>query len=263
MKADSDHHPFFDAKFPVIMLHTGLHDNYHRPSDDIQTLNIEGIERVSKLLFEITVKLADELPIGSFRDASRRETPDMRTTKERSLPPLPGRLGVRWKDAAATEQGLEVNEVAARSPAELAGLKIGDRMLALDGNPITGSEPFRHLVLAAPANVTMKVQRAGADEALELPLKLSGEPMRWGITWREDDAEPGMLFLLRVVDGSPAAQAGVKVGDRIISVNGQTFANQNEFEKLVTADEVILQLEFEGKYRNASVKALKFPSASE
>ncbi len=263
MKADSDHHPFFDAKFPVIMLHTGLHDNYHRPSDDIQTLNIEGIERVSKLLFEITVKLADELPIGSFRDASRRETPDMRTQKERGLPPLGGRLGVRWKDAETTSEGLEVIEVAARSPAALAGLKVGDRMLSLEGNPITSTDSFRHQVLAAPADVTMRVQRAGNDEPLDLPLKLSGEPVRWGITWRDDDAEPGMLYLLRVMDGSPAAQAGVKVGDRIVSVNGQTFASQDEFEKLVTADEVILQLEFEGKYRDASVKALKFPAASE
>lgn len=263
MKADSDHHPFFDAKFPVIMLHTGLHDNYHRPSDDIQTLNIEGIERVSKLLFEITVKLADELPIGTFRDVSRRETPDLRTQKERALPPLGGRLGVRWSDKENSENGLEVVEVAARGPAAVAGLKLGDRMLQLDGNPITGSDPFRHLVLAAPTNVTMRVQRAGSKEPLDLPLKLSGDPVRWGITWREDDAEPGMLYLLRVIDGSPASQAGVKVGDRIVSVNGQAFANQEAFEKLVATDEVVLQLEFEGKYRNAQVKALKFPTASE
>ena len=115
MKADSDHHPFFDAKFPVIMLHTGLHDNYHRPSDDVATLNIPGIERVSKLLFEITLKLADELPIGSFREASKRETPDLRVQRERALPPLGGRLGVRWSEKESAEPGLEVVDVTART----------------------------------------------------------------------------------------------------------------------------------------------------
>jgi len=260
MKADSDHHPFFDAKFPVIMLHTGLHDNYHRPSDDIQTLNIPGIEQVSKLLFEITLKLADELPIGSFREVSKRETPEVRTQRERVLPPLGGRLGVRWSDKESAELGLEVVEVAARGPAAVAGLRPGDRMLELDGQPIVGSDMFRHLILAAPTNVTLRVKRTDEDEPRELPLKLSGDPVRWGITWREDDAEPGMLYLLRVIDGSPAALAGVKAGDRIASVNGQSFTNQDEFQNLVAADEIVLQLENEGKFRDATIRALKYPT---
>ncbi len=260
MKADSDHHTFFDAKFPVIMLHTGLHDNYHRPNDDVATLNFEGIDRVTSLLFEISLTLADELPIGTFREASRRETPEMRTQRERSLPPLGGRLGVRWSDKDTTGEGLLVVEVAARGPAAVAGLKAGDRMLQLDDQTITDSDLFRHWILAAPTDVTLRVKRAGADEPLDLPIKLNGDPVRWGITWREDDAEPGMVYLLRVIDGSPAALAGVKHGDRIASVSGQTFTNQDEFEKLLAAEEVVLQLEAEGKFRNATVRALKYPT---
>jgi len=262
MKADSDHHPFFDAKIPVIMLHTGLHDNYHRPSDDIGTLNIAGIERVTKLLFEITLPLADELPIGGFREVSRRETPDLRTIRERSLPPLPGRLGVRWSDKPNDLPGLEINEVAPRSPAALAGLRPGDRMLELDNQMIRDSDQFRHLILAAPENVNLRIKRSGEDEPRELSVKLGGNPIRWGITWREDDAEPGVLYLLRVVDGSPAALAGIKPGDRIVSVNGQKFANQTEFDELLIVDEVVLQLEHEGKIRDITLKALKYPAST-
>jgi hypothetical protein len=263
MKADSDHHPFFDAKFPVIMLHTGLHDNYHRPSDDVGTLNIPGIEQISKLLFEITLKLGDELPIGSFRDASKRETPTVRTQRERALPPLGGRLGVRWSDKQSAEPGLEVVEVAARGPAAVAGLKPGDRMLELDGQSIAAGELFRHWILAAPADVTLRVKRPGVEEPVDLPIKLSGDSVRWGLTWREDDAEPGVLFLLRVIDGSPVALAGVKVGDRVMGVNGQRFANQDEFQKLMAADEVVLQLEHEGIFRDVTVRALKYPAKDE
>lgn len=258
MKADSDHHPFFDAKIPVIMLHTGLHDQYHRPSDDVGTLNIPGIERVSKLLFEITLRLADELPIGAFRPTSRLETPSLRVQRESAMPTLPARFGVRWSDKKSEQPGLEVVDVTPRGPAALGGLRVGDRMLELDGQAISDGDQFRQLILAAPKNVTLTVQRAGEEEPRDLSVKLSGDPIRWGLTWREDDAEPGILFLQRVIDGSPAAQAGMKVGDRIISVNGQPFANQAEFDKYLAAEELVLQLEFEGKIRNVTVKALKY-----
>jgi hypothetical protein len=259
MKADSDHHPFFDAKIPVIMLHTGLHDNYHRPSDDVGTLNIPGIERVSKLLFEITLKLADELPISGFREVSRRETPDLRVHRERALPTLPARFGVRWSDKKSALPGLEVVDVTPRGPAAIAGLRIGDRLLELDGQAISDGEQFRQWILAAPSNVTFRIKRQGEDEPRELPVKLGGDPIRWGLTWREDDAEPGVLFLQRVIDNSPAAKAGLKVGDRIVSVNGQGFANQMEFDKFLDADELVLQLEFEGITRDVPVKALNYP----
>ena len=133
-------------------------------------------------------------------------------------------------------------------------------MVELDGQPIKNSEQFRHLILAAPANVALRVKRAGEEESRELPLKLSGDPVRWGITWREDDAEPGMLYLLRVIDGSPGRNGRRESGDRIVSVNGQTFANQDEFQKLVAVDEIVLQLENEGKIRNATVRALNYPA---
>ena len=51
MKADSDHHPFFAAGLPIIMLHTGLHDDYHRPSDKAEKVNPAGLQKVSQLLF--------------------------------------------------------------------------------------------------------------------------------------------------------------------------------------------------------------------
>ena len=237
MKADSDHHPFFDANFPVIMLHTGLHDNYHRPSDDVQTLNIEGIERVSKLLFEITMKLGDELPIGSFRASSKRETPDTRTQRERPLPPLGGRLGValirEGKRAAGSRSRRSCRaQDRLRSRACEEATACSNLMASRSGRRNVSTFDSRR-----PGECHATCPACRRNEPLELPLKLSGDPVRWGITWREDDAEPGMLYLLRVIDGTPAALAGVKVGDRIVSVNGQSFANQDEFQNLVSADE--------------------------
>ena len=60
-------------------------------------------------------------------------------------------------------------------------------------------------------------------------VQLPGAPLRWGIAWRLDDAEPGTIVLTYVVPGSPAANAGLRVGDRVYQVGGRDFADEATF----------------------------------
>ena len=87
LKSNSDHWPFFERGIPILMLHTGLHEDYHRPSDDPEKLNREGMRQVARYLFRLTHALASADQIGGFRDASRRETPDAGRRLESVLPP--------------------------------------------------------------------------------------------------------------------------------------------------------------------------------
>ena len=78
---------------------------------------------------------------------------------------------------------------------------------------------------------------------------------RLGISWRTDEAEPGSVYLTHVAANSPAAAAGLAVEDRIYAVNGQPFADANEFRNavvgLLDADvaEFTLQVESRGHVR--------------
>jgi hypothetical protein len=56
---DSDHYPFITARIPTLMLHTGLHDQYHRPSDDVELVNFAGIPAVSRLALAVVTAQAD------------------------------------------------------------------------------------------------------------------------------------------------------------------------------------------------------------
>jgi hypothetical protein len=72
---DSDHYPFIAANIPTVMFHTGLHDQYHRPSDDVQLINFDGIEPVARLTLDFVNALAnDPGPARQFRSQSRSET---------------------------------------------------------------------------------------------------------------------------------------------------------------------------------------------
>ena len=57
-------------------------------------------------------------------------------------------------------------------------------------------------------------------------------PLRLGIAWRSDDAEPDTVIVSHVAAGSAAASAGLKVGDRIYRVGGRDFADDTAFAQL-------------------------------
>lgn len=60
----SDHTSFYAKNIPVMHFYTDTHAQYHRPSDDFETLNIGGMRRVASLVTEIAVAIAnaDERP---------------------------------------------------------------------------------------------------------------------------------------------------------------------------------------------------------
>jgi len=53
----SDHLPFFERHVPVLHLFTGLHNDYHRPSDDFEKINTEGMVWVTDIVY----RLGDDL----------------------------------------------------------------------------------------------------------------------------------------------------------------------------------------------------------
>ena len=105
------------------MLHTGLHSDYHRPSDDVEKLNIDGMQRIARLLFGLTIEVADLPELPKFREAVRRESTWTQQTVERTQPPPPGRLGLQWDRDDNTAPGLKVLQVVPGGPAAQAGLR--------------------------------------------------------------------------------------------------------------------------------------------
>ncbi|MBN4085392.1 M28 family peptidase, partial [Flavobacteriaceae bacterium AH-315-B10] len=53
----SDHTSFYLNDIPVLHFFTGQHEDYHRPSDDTELLNYEGMEAISNYIFDIITDL--------------------------------------------------------------------------------------------------------------------------------------------------------------------------------------------------------------
>lgn len=251
MKDNSDHHSFFARRIPVLMPFTGLHDDYHRPSDDAEKINDAGMQQIARLVFRVAYELAEAPQLPGFRPASQTESPEAQKQIERPLAALPGRLGISWEIGQTEGRGVRVTQVAPRSPAEQAGLRVGDRIVQFAGREVTSGPLFRSLVLVSTSPTTATFERAGEAAPLERSIKLTGGPVRLGLTWRVDEAEPDCIILTRVVTGSPAEIAGLRVNDRILAVGGQPFASGRDFQDLAVAAQspVALTMERSGQTR--------------
>ncbi|MFM9965213.1 MAG: M28 family peptidase [Planctomycetaceae bacterium] len=252
MRADSDHHPFFAAGIPALMLHTGKHDDYHRPSDDADKLNYEGIQRLTRLILLLALQAAevDELP--AFRAESRAETKDQQRLIEQPPPAPAPRLGITFDSKLAEQRIVEITEIAPQSAAAAAGLRVGDRLLRFGGYTVSDVADFRTLVVIADREVTAIVQRSGRSEPLELSVRLNGEPSRLGLSWRTDDAEPNSVIVTQVIPYSPAALAGLKPLDRIRRF-GEHSANSRQFRETPPALPITATIERDGVLSTLSI----------
>jgi hypothetical protein len=182
---DSDHYPFIAAKIPTVMFHTGLHDQYHRPSDDAHLVNFSGIEPVTRLVLDFVTMIADDpRPPRAFRGQCRTESAATRRGLEMPAPevvtsgPRP-RWGVGTRGDACEPTAPIVVRVTAGSPMAAAGVLLGDRIVAIDGLPLVDQRDMLAKLSAAPDRVEIDVDRKGRRLRLTahaVPTTIGTEP---------------------------------------------------------------------------------------
>jgi hypothetical protein len=73
----------------------------------------------------------------------------------------PVRVGIAWQHDGAIPEGLVVTQVVAESPADRAGLKVGDLLLRVSGEPVGPDDQFRQRLLDEPGPLRFQVERNG------------------------------------------------------------------------------------------------------
>jgi len=122
----SDHAAFYLRQVPVLAMFTGVHDDYHRASDDVERLNMDGIHHISAFGLQLIRDLAE----GSDRPVfDPREFEPQQITPAVDVPVVV-RLGAVPSPGGPT-QPVIVDHVLEGSAADLAGVQSGDRIVRL------------------------------------------------------------------------------------------------------------------------------------
>ena len=122
----SDHTSFYLADMPVLHFFTGQHEDYHKPSDDTETLNYGGMAIISTYIFNVISDLNDN---GKL--AFRKTKNEIEETHRFKVG-----LGV-IPDYMYDGKGMRVDGVSEDKPAIKAGIKKGDIVIELGGNKVT------------------------------------------------------------------------------------------------------------------------------
>jgi len=128
----SDHTSFYHQGIPVLFFFTGIHHDYHKPSDDADKINYKGELGILKYAFGI-VEWMDTRPKPKF-------TP----TKQNSIGKVRFKvtLGIMPDYSYQEGDGIRVDGVSEDRPAIKAGIKAGDVITKLGENKVTGMQSY-------------------------------------------------------------------------------------------------------------------------
>ena len=98
--------------------------------------------------------------------------------------------------------------------------------------------------------------RGGQPEPLTLPVNFPGQPSPLGVLWRADPAEPESVTLVYVAADSPAARAGLLVGDRLLQLDKHPVRSPEALEKFIQAiaRNVSARYEREGQIKEVQIQ---------
>ncbi len=165
----SDHASFYNKNIPNLNFSTGLHDDYHRPTDTWDKLNIEGMEKIGDIALALVQKIAETKESLAF---VRLPSP--------SPPPSPevgkgygAYLGI-IPDFAEIEHGVRLAGVRQGSPAEAAGLKEGDIIVRLADTKVENIEDLTFALHSKNPGEKVKIFALRQGKLLTLQAVLRG-----------------------------------------------------------------------------------------
>ncbi|NND77046.1 MAG: M28 family peptidase [Flavobacteriales bacterium] len=155
----SDHTSFYLSDIPVLHFFTGQHEDYHKPSDDFDKLNYEGMYAISDYIFNVISELNESEKLA------------FRKTKNESeeVPRFKVGLGV-VPDYLYSGKGMRIDGTREDTPAVKAGLKKGDVVLKLGEHEVTDMMSYMKALSTFEKGNTTKIVIERNGEKIEADL---------------------------------------------------------------------------------------------
>jgi hypothetical protein len=167
----SDHTSFTAKQVPVLFFFSGLHSDYHKPSDTWDKIDAPGAVKVLQLVAQIAAELQDAPERPRFvrvAPAHGEGAGPLSSSSGSGYGPYFGSI----PDFGEGVTGVKFADVREGSPASKAGFKAGDVLVEFDGKPIQNLYDFTYALQAKKPGdeVVVKVMRDGAPVAAKVLL---------------------------------------------------------------------------------------------
>ena len=157
--AASDHTSFVTKKIPVLFFFSGLHSDYHRPSDTWDKINAPSAARLLDMVESVVVQLANAADAPVFQVVAEEKPAGGGGS---GYGPYFGSI----PDFGQTENGVKFSDVKPNSPAAKAGLKAGDVLVQFGDKVIKNLYDF-----------TDALRRSKVGDVVDVKVLRDGQPV--------------------------------------------------------------------------------------
>lgn len=155
----SDHTSFYLQDLPVLHFFTGQHEDYHKPSDDSDKINYEGLVKVVRYISRVIYQLDSEPKLAFTKTKDSSDSP--RFTVSMGVVP----------DYMYDGKGMRVDGVSEGKPAQAAGLQKGDIVVQLGDSTIYDMMSYMRALSAFQKGDSTKVVIERSGQKVEALVK--------------------------------------------------------------------------------------------
>ena len=127
----SDHSSFYLEGIPSVHFFTGQHEFYHKPSDDVEIINLNGTAFVTSYISRWLCEMDNQ---GKVEFTKTKDESQGRMNFKVTLGVMP--------DYVYDGEGMRIDGVKEGKPAQLAGIQKGDIVMSMNGIAITNMQDY-------------------------------------------------------------------------------------------------------------------------
>ncbi|KRP09232.1 MAG: hypothetical protein ABR95_03535 [Sphingobacteriales bacterium BACL12 MAG-120813-bin55] len=157
----SDHTSFYLKQIPVLHFFTGSHSDYHKPTDDADKVNAEGIADIELLVRSLIADLDDEPQIDYIKTKEDTNEDAPRFTVTMGVIP----------DYAYEGRGMRIDGVSDGKPAAAAGIQAGDVVINLGGYDVADMMGYMKALSKFKAGDATTVTFIRNEATMEKPIQ--------------------------------------------------------------------------------------------
>ena len=157
----SDHTSFYRKDIPVLFYFTGLHADYHKPTDDFDKINYTGELDIIKQIYAVVESLNDKNRLAFTKTRETQTTTSSRFSVSLGIMP----------DYTYAGSGVRADGISDGKPAQKAGLKAGDVIIQLGDYKVSSLENYMQALGQFKKGDKTKVKFKRGNETIEAEVE--------------------------------------------------------------------------------------------
>jgi hypothetical protein len=157
----SDHSSFYRKDIPVLFYFTGLHTDYHKPTDDADKINYNGTLNILQHIKGVVESMDQQPKLAFTRTRETQTTTTARFSVSMGIMP----------DYTYAGSGVRADGVSEGKPAQKAGLKAGDIILQIGDYTVSSMESYMQTLGKFKKGEKTKVKYKRGNETLEAEVE--------------------------------------------------------------------------------------------